>query len=599
MVRRYWVVAAISATVLAVFGQVWNFGFVSYDDPDYVTQNLHVLNGISYRGIVWAFTSSHSSNWHPLTWISHMLDCQFFGLNPGPHHLTNLLLHLVNTLLLFGILKKMTDAFWRSALVALLFAVHPLHVQSVAWIAERKDVLSTLFWMAAIWTYVGYVKQRSIRQYLLSLLAFTCGLLSKPMVVTLPFVLLLLDFWPLQRFDVIRSAKNGKVKRSSKAERIDRRPVARQLLIEKLPFFLLAAAGSAVTYLSQKGWGAVVSTAEVPIGARIGNALLSYLRYIGKMFWPADLSVFYPINVDLDPWLIAGAGIVLIGITILVVRSTRERPYMALGWFWYLGVLVPVIGFVQVGAQSMADRYAYIPLIGLFIMVAWSLPELTKANSAKLRTVISGIAVLLISMSICSWRQVRCWKDSVSLFEHALRVDENNYMAHGSLGFALADSGRVDEAIPHYEKALRINPNYATGHVNLGLALAGKGETREAIANYREAVRLKPSAVEALNNLAWILATNPDPVLRDAGEAIPLAEKADRLSENENPTVLDTLAAAYAEGGRFEEAIKSTQKAEDLALSLNQQDLAKTLQQRMTLYRAGRPYHENLIPVFK
>jgi tetratricopeptide (TPR) repeat protein len=592
MRRELLVSLLLIGTVLAAFAPVWNCGFVDYDDPDYVTQNPQVQSGLTLRGVVWAFTASHAANWHPLTWLSHMLDCSLFGLNPGPHHAVSLLLHLASTLALFAVMKRMTGTLWRSALVAVLFALHPLHVESVAWIAERKDVLSTFFWMLTLWAYAGYVERPGRRRYLLVVVAFALGLLAKPMVVTLPFVLLLLDFWPLKRFRVSQMSAKKRPKPNDSGN--SNRPwlVFVHLVREKVPLFALSAAASLATLWVQRSWGAVLSADELAVSLRVENVLISYLAYIQKVLWPIHLSVFYPLPTVWPASHTMGAGLALAILSLLAIRLAGRFPYLIVGWFWYLGTLVPVIGLVQVGAQSMADRYTYIPLIGLFIFAAWSIPEPGKIGRFSRAVLGSSAAALTLILMIFTWLQVRHWKSSISLFEHALAVNGGNYLAHGSLGLALAEMGRTDEAIAHYTDALRVNPNYATGHLNLGLALAGKGNVAAAIAHYREALRLKPISLEVLNNLAWTLATAANPALRDPQEAVRLAEEACALTNYSNPTVLDTLAAAYAEGGRFEDAVRVAQKAIELAHSFNLEVLAQICQERLTLYKAGRPYHE-------
>jgi len=352
------------AVTLMVYLQSTNHDFVSYDDVSYVTENPNIKAGITLEGILWAFTSGHAANWHPLTWISHMLDCELYGLNPTGHHWTNIQIHVANTILLFLVLSWMTGALWQSSLVAALFAVHPLHVESVVWVAERKDVLCTLFWILSMWAYAGYVRYSTKIHYVSSIILFTFGLMAKPMIVTLPFVFLLLDYWPLKRFQSGQSG-HGKI--------LQQRLVALGLVWEKIPFFILSAASSVATYIVQQSGGAVKHLDAIPFHARIGNAMVSYASYIGKMIWPINLAVFYPFPETIPLWQAAGAGVLLASVTVLVFRAACSKPYLAVGWLWYIGTLVPVIGLVQVGSQSMADRYTYIPLIGLFIIVVWGL----------------------------------------------------------------------------------------------------------------------------------------------------------------------------------------------------------------------------------
>ena len=434
--------------ILAVYWQVGNHEFVNYDDKDYITENQHVQAGLTLKSIAWAFTSTYASNWHPLTWLSHMLDCEIYGLNPRGHHFTNVFFHILNSILLFLIFKRMTGAFWKSAFVAALFAIHPLHVESVAWAAERKDVLSTFFCMLTMGAYILYVENQGIKKYLLTVLLFTLGLMAKPMLITLPFVLLLLDYWPLGRFN--------------------KRSPALQLIWEKIPLFVLTAVSSIVTFLVQQK---AMSSLEVfPITARIFNALVSYLSYIVKMIWPFHLAIFYPYPGMPPVWQIAGACLLLVFISCIAIRTVRRYPYFAVGWLWYLGTLVPVIGLVQVGLQSMADRYTYIPLTGIFIIIAWGIPDLiAKWRYKKIGLFITTTTLISILM-ICTWSQVGCWRNSITLFSHAINVTENNSVAHNNLGSAFADQGKASETIKHYAEALRIDPMYADAHYNLGNA---------------------------------------------------------------------------------------------------------------------------------
>jgi tetratricopeptide (TPR) repeat protein len=579
----------LSLATLAVFGQVLHHDFINYDDPDYVTTNPHVRAGLTIAGVAWACTSSYASNWHPLTWFSHMLDCQLFGLNAGHHHFMSVLIHLANGLLLFAVMRRMTGAIAQSAVVAFLFALHPLHVESVAWAAERKDVLSTFFWMLTTLAYVRYVERPAFRRYLLALTLFGMGLMSKPMVVTLPFVLLLLDFWPLRRLHN-EGPRNTKV-RSFFGE-VNLWFSLVRLGREKLPFFALSAASIMVTFLVQRRWGAVVSAEVIPIKGRIENLFISYVFYIRKTLWPYDLAVFYPSRQGWPLWGVLLSAALLAGVTAAVVWRSRRYPYLTVGWLWFLGTLVPVIGLVQVGAQSMADRYTYIPLIGIFIIVTWHIPSLIRAERRRSLLLGMSAAVLLLACAVSTWRQLRYWENSSTLFERALSVTSNNCVAHGGLGVALADAGKLDEAIGHFTEALRINPNYSMAHANLGLALARKGNVGEAIAHYRQTLRLKPEAIETLNNLAWILATTQDQRYRDGREALAIARRACELAGNSNAEVLDTMAAAYAESGRFEDAVQMLQRAINLAAALKDEGAVRGFQTRMRLYQAGQPFRE-------
>ena len=431
-------------TIVAVFWPVKNFRFINLDDEEYVTENPQVLNGLSLNGVIWAFTTKHSSNWHPLTWLSHMLDTELYGLNPRGHHLTNLLFHLANTLLLFWVLKRMTGMLWESGLVAALFALHPLHVESVAWVAERKDVLSTFFWMLTMGAYVHYVHQASPRRYLLVFFSFALGLLSKPMIVTLPLVLLLLDYWPLGRLHWRLEEQRSQGKTA-----ISR---AFRLVWEKVPLLFLVAVSCSLTIWAQRR--TVASLEGLPLEIRTANALISYVKYIGKMVWPCRLAVQYPYPEKFPLWQVAGAGLFLIGVSFLVVREARRRPYLVVGWLWYLGTLVPVIGLIQVGSQAMADRYTYVPLIGLFIMTAWGIPNLLSQWRHRRIVLLVSSGLVIALLTILTRIQLQYWSDSTTLYKHTLNSTANNYQVHYNLGLALAKEGKNEEAIVHYKEAL-------------------------------------------------------------------------------------------------------------------------------------------------
>ncbi len=508
--RRYILILLISLSLivvtLAAFEQLRNHTFLNFDDDVYITKNRNVQSGLTLEGVIWAFTTTHASNWHPLTWLSHMLDCQLYGLNPSGHHLTNLVFHIASTLLLFLVLERMTGALWRSSFVAALFALHPLHVESVAWVAERKDVLSTFFWMLTMWTYVHYVERPGFNRYLLVLLFFILGLLSKPMLVTLPFVLLLLDYWPLGRFQFGQSSGDSNPPINKLKNPSDLRGVAFHLVLEKVPFFALTAISIFLTIFAQQRGGALSSLELFPLGIRIANALVSYINYIGKMVWPYHMAILHPYPDILPMWHIAGAGLLLTCISVLVIYTAHKRPYLAVGWFWYLGTLVPVIGLVQVGLQAMADRYTYVPLIGLFIMIAKGAPDILK--DWHYRRIVLGVSVgLILSIFMIVTRlQVQYWHDSITLFKHTLSVTANNFQIHNNLGVALADQGKNHEAIAHFKEALRIKPDFVEAHSNLGIALARQGKIEEAMVHYAEALRIKPDYAEAHYNLGVTLA---------------------------------------------------------------------------------------------
>jgi Flp pilus assembly protein TadD len=484
---------------LVVFHQLPSHDFINLDDDILVYENPHVHGGLNKKGIAWAFTTFEAYNYHPLTWLSHMLDCQLFGLRPGMHHLTNLLFHLMNTALLLLVLRRMTGTLWRSGFVAALFALHPLHVESVAWVAERKDLLSAFFWLLSMWAYARYTERPGLKRYLPVLLFFSLGLLAKPMVVTLPFVLLLLDFWPLGRMQ-FHQVDNDSRPLEPKV------PIFR-LVLEKIPLFALAAISIVVTFAAQQEGGALKSLESFPLTTRIANALISYVSYIAKMIWPHNLAVYYPYSGSVPMWQAAGAGLTLICLTFLLLWTARKRPYLAVGWLWYLGTLVPVIGLVQVGSQAMADRYTYLPLVGLFIALAWGVPSLFAGWHHRQSILATLATILLLSFTVCTWLQLRHWQNSITLFQHTLQVTTNNHFAHNNLGVALAHDGRLNEAISHYSEALRLKSDASEVHNNLANALAAQGSVDEAIEHYFEALRLEPDYDKAHNNLGNVLAS--------------------------------------------------------------------------------------------
>jgi protein O-mannosyl-transferase len=520
----------LAITVIAIYWQVHNHDFVGFDDNEYIMENRHVLTGLTSGNVVWAFTTFHAGNWHPLTWISHMVDCQLFGLKPGLHHLVNLFFHMANAILLFLIFRRMTNALWQSAFVAAVFAIHPLHVESVAWVAERKDVLSTFFWMLAMGAYAFYVEKRKVKRYLLTFFFFALGLMAKPMLITLPFVLLLLDYWPLSRLTIGKSSVNErtqsekslntcskkkergrytkKAEHENKTEKQTRQgPRMVQVILEKVPFFVLSLASSIVTYVAQQKGGAVGSLQSYPLSARIANALVSYCGYIGKMVWPENLAVLYPHPGMLPTWQVIGAVLILGLTTFLIIRAVKRYPYLTTGWLWYLGTLVPVIGLVQVGAQALADRYTYIPIIGVSIMVAWGVPELLKKWRHR-NTALAAMAVITLSiLSYATWGQVQYWQNSITLFKHTVERTTNNPIMQNNLGNSLEDEGRLDEAITHYAEAVRINPDLADSYNNMGLALTKRGSANEAIPNFLKAIKINPNHAAAHYNLGTLLAS--------------------------------------------------------------------------------------------
>jgi len=498
----FYICAGLILAALIAFEPVRRNGFVSYDDDAYVTENLHVKEGLTRQSIVWAFTTSHTDYWHPLTWLSHILDCELFGLNPAGHHLVSLLFHVANTLLLFWLLKAMTAAPWPSAFVAAAFAVHPLHVESVVWIAERKDVLSSLFWFLTIAAYIRYAKRPNIAGFLPVILAFSLGLLAKPMLVTLPFVLLLLDYWPLQRFQWHRRIEEQDLPLFDSADITAQKPSNRYLFYEKIPLFILTAISSAITYIVVQHIGALTLMKTLSLNIRISNALISYPRYILKIIYPTRLAVLYPLTVNaIHKWQVVVSFIVLIVISAGVIYTARSRRYLLVGWLWFIGTLVPVIGLVQVGSQSMADRYTYLSSIGIFIIVAWGSAELlTKWRYQAIALKILG-GLLICAMVFCTRIQVRYWKDDFTLYRRALAVTQNNFIMHHNYGYYLSGSGRTEEAIEHFNEALQIKPDYAKAHFSLGVALASQGKFDEAVEHFIKTVRIDPGFAEAYCNL--------------------------------------------------------------------------------------------------
>jgi tetratricopeptide (TPR) repeat protein len=476
-----------------------------FDDNNYITQNTHVHEGITWGNIVWAFSNNTDFGyWHPLTWLSHMLVFQLFGLKFGMHHLTNLFFHIANTLLLFLVFKRMTGAIWQSAFVAAMFALHPLNVESVAWASERKNVLSTFFWMLTLLTYVRYTERPGIFRYLLILFVFGLGLMAKSMLVTLPFVILLLDYWPLGRLNLTRRYSNQEIQ-TSKFNDFQAMPVLR-LILEKIPLLGLSAICIYLCSLSIQRFGIVISTNLVPIKLRIANALVSYVIYMKKMLWPHDLAVFYPYPKTVPLWQIAGAGVLLVSISFLALRAAKSKPYFVVGWLWYMGTLVPAMGLVQAGLwPATADRFAYVPLIGLFMIIAWGVPDLVfRWRQRKVGLAIIAATLFPIIM-VTTCLQMRHWKNGVKLFTHNLNVTRNNSLAHNELGNALRQEGKFGKAMFHYSQALQINPNYAEAHNNLGYTLTQQKNYQDAIYHYHKALSIKPTYAEAHNNLGTAL----------------------------------------------------------------------------------------------
>ncbi len=703
----------LTAAIVCVYWEIRNADFITaLDDNTYLTENLIVQRGLTPENFRWAFTTFYFNNWHPLTWLSYMAECHFSGLNPATFHIVNLGLHAANTLLLFLLLRRLTTVLWASAIVAALFGLHPLHVESVAWISERKDLLSTFFGLLAVWAYDEYARTRSVKWYVVAAAMFASSLMSKAMLVTLPFLLLLLDVWPLRRIQ------------------LDGPPRFRAvvpLLVEKIPFFVMSAAVSLLAYLAQGD--AVASLQHLGFIQRLENAFVSYLRYISKTLWPVDLAVYYPHPLQWPVLTISAAVLLIAGLTFIALRLIRKQPSFFTGWFWFMGTLVPVIGLVQIGSQSIADRYLYFPSIGLFIMIVWGIRDSAQSGSIlSLRWVVMATAAVLVACAPLTIRQVRFWRNSIVLLSHTERVTPPSVMVLNNLGHALINSGRAEEgrrkleqalalqpddhlrwvnlantalgegnldrAIEYYRGALRLNPknpgvnlvmglclarqmnfreaisyyreailmqpanleahihlgdaltqlgdfdsaltNYLaainlkpdlalphlnagticaqTGrfdealkhlrnavrlnsgdtlaHFHLAAALAKSGDAQSAIAEYEEAIRLNQDLIPALNNLAWLRATHPDANLRNGREAVRLAEQACDLSQRREAFALGTLAAAYAEAGRFPDAISTAEKAIELANPNQQNTIVEKNRQALECYRAGKPWRE-------
>ena len=490
LLRAVIVYSIIILATLCLYLPVNDFDFIDYDDDTYVFQNPRVLGGLTLKNILWSLTSIEVSNWHPLTWISHMTDIQIFGLNAGGHHLTSLGFHILNSVLLLVWLNTMTGEFWKSSFVVALFALHPLHVESVAWIAERKDVLSTFFCFLALLSYTRYCQKKNRLQYLFSLFFFICALMAKPMVVTLPFVFLILDYWPLKRFPEVFSKKNS----------IYDKRVIGHLLIEKIPFLMFSFLSCLITLAAQQS--AVVSIETLPLIPRIANSLISYTEYLAKTVCPFPLAVLYPHPRQFSLWKLTASLFVVLSISFLAIRKLQHRPWLAVGWFWYIGTLVPVIGLVQVGVLGYADRYTYIPLIGLFMMIAWQVPEMTQSWRHKNIALSVSVAGILSALWILTSFQIRNWENSITLFKHAIKSTSGNFVAHNNLGFSLAQKGNYNEAIVQYRKSIQIFPGFDYPYSNLGIISYKQGDIKEAIFHYQNAVAYNPNSAPAHYMLA-------------------------------------------------------------------------------------------------
>jgi tetratricopeptide (TPR) repeat protein len=643
MSRPRLIALLLALATLVIYLPVVHDGFVNFDDQEYVTENHPVLAGLTWDSLRWAFTSFHAANWHPLTWLSHMLDCELFGPNPGAHHFINVLFHAANAALLFVLLLRLTNALWPAAFVAALFAWHPLHVESVAWVAERKDVLSTFFALLSLLSYARFVKENCRRSFWFALIFFALGLMAKPMLVTLPFVLLLLDFWPLQRFN------NSTIQR---------------LLVEKIPFFALTIISCFVTYFAQRIGAAVMTLEQLPFGLRLQNALIAYARYLLDTVWPVNLAVLYPLPNHLH-WIHAAAATATAALFLfswLAWRMRNNRPYVIIGWLWFLGTLVPVIGLVKVGSMALADRYTYFPLTGIFIIAAFGARDVA-ARFPFLKKLLPAAAVLILAACVgLTERQLAFWRDSETLFRRDLAVTSDNANAHINLGAALEMSDRETEALAEYREALRLaddsvnahfnlanlltkmnrpaealpeydraialapnmanlrngrgealaelgkfseaeiafaeavrlDPDYAAPHFELGKTLLKQGRDAEAIDEFRAALRLDPDNFKILAYVAHVLAAEENQQIRDGGTALVLAIKANNLTGGSQPLVLDALGMACAETGDFTNAVEVTQKAFDVASAAKLTKI-EPIKQRLDRYKNHQPWRESFL----
>jgi len=568
----------LAIATFAIYSPVLRHPFVHYDDQDYVTENTHVQAGLTAKTIAWAFTATEADNWHPLTWLSHMLDCQFYGLNPSGHHLTSILLHLLNVILLFLLLTWATGSMGSSLLVAALFAVHPLNVESVAWVAERKNVLSTLFFLLTIGAYSWYAVKPSVKRYLGFAALFLLGLASKPMVITLPFVLLLLDFWPLERIQgwsketspVPRSRRNRKspseVSVSDMQLAVTPAPFSR-LVLEKLPLLAFSAGSAAITIVAQRT-AAIRSLQRFSLGVRLENAIYAYASYVWKAFWPTQLAAYYPHPGNtLDAWRFCLAALFLVAVSALVWKLRRTCRYLVTGWLWYLGTLVPVIGILQVGDQAMADRYAYIPLIGIFVMVVFGAADWANCKAVALQTRVATAVLVLAVLSFLTWRQIGYWQSDYDLWSHTLQVTKENHVAEESISKALLMEGRAEEAVPGLQKASSLTPEDPDKHANLGAALAQCGRLQEAIKEYQAAIPLTPNLTLQIRFYESIATLYE--ALGDYSKVREAYRQALQVAPKQSSEMIQRLSqdiATESEGGRYlqlglllQEAGKSTE----------------------------------------
>lgn len=499
MFRRITIIF-LTALVMALYWPVGGYDFIALDDNLYVVENANLQRGFSLQNFTWAMNTFHTTNWHPLTWISYMVDYELFSLNPGGYHVHNLILHILNTLLLFILLRQMTGEFWKSAVVAALFAVHPMNIESVIWIAERKNLLSTFFMTLTIMAYVRYVRCREWKSYFLMLVCFILGLMAKPMLVMFPFIFLLLDYWPLQRITFTGLDQSMDI-----LDHAVRRKFLSRLIIEKVPLFLLSLLSAGVTMQAAKSGGSLRAISDFPIVGRIENAVISYAMYLYKMVWPTDLAIFYPYPAIRPFWKIGLSILFLIAVTVFVWMKRKKHPYLITGWLWYWITLLPVIGLIQVGFQSMANRYVYIPMIGILIVVVWGVSDLLKRFS-KRRHLLAVAVLVIFSYTFTTKAFLPKWKNSEAVFQHALNVTKDNHIAETGMGDVAFGRGDLREAGSHYREALRIKPDYAAVHNKLGMILIREGKVDDASVQYREAINDDPAFEKAYNNLGVLLA---------------------------------------------------------------------------------------------
>ena len=560
LVKHREVIALLLLIALTLFAYwpVQHFGFIDFDDNLYVTDNSRIRAGLSWDNVMWAFQDIHAGYWQPLTWLSLMLDYEFYGLHPSGYHWTSLIFHLLNVSLLFFLLRRMTGEIWWVVFVTGLFALHPINIESVAWVAERKNVLSTFFCFLTLYFYVLYAERRNAARYFMVVILFVFGLLAKPMLVTLPLLLLIIDYWPLRRFQVLN---------------------AYRLTLEKIPLFLLSLASGIWTFLAAKKTGAVMSVEKMDMGSRLANAVISYVKYIGKIFFPVDLAAFYPYPISVTFWPVFISAFFLLFITCMVIVLIRRSPYLFSGWTWYLVVLFPVIGVVQAGDQAMADRYAYLSFIGIFVMLSWGVTDWLGSWKYRGKVLAVILIILLPSLLLATSHQLKYWSSTDELFKHAIRVTSNNILAYNARGNALASRGKLAEAVGMYQDALRIRPDYVSAHNNLGLALAGLGRLNEAILHYAEAIRLRPDYAKAYNNLGLAVEQQGN-----IAEAEKLYRKALAISP-EYANAHNNLGVLLAKRGRAAEAVEQFNHS----LSVDPDDITVLNNMGTVLVNQGKP----------